>query len=222
MSKRNKPKVFPDPDQLDDDSIFDEVNHTFKEHPKNYIAKLEEIGFEFREDDDFDKEEQEEAEAKPLNSNQMQLVSYFNGDIPLSDKTLEIYLEERRSPNPNYPLFRKYFKSGNKQLLAMILHGLHQYPTLDELLTDLAYFHEFQNILSVLIKHYTIACEEQENLEAFSGLVMDFYYATVPDGYDALYALKEKFPVGTDKRKVIDFLNEIEDAGVDEEGDDEF
>jgi hypothetical protein len=46
---------------------------------------------------------------------------------------------------------------------------------------------------------------------------MEFYYATAPDGYDALYALKEKFAIGSDKRKIIDFLNEIEDAGVDED-----
>lgn len=216
MAKHDKekdPPNFTDPDEF---TTHDKVDRIFKDHPRDYISKLEEMGFVYQDDDEYAQEEEEEAIAKPLNTNQVYLVTYFNGDIPLSDKTLEIYLEERRSPNPNYPLFRKYYKSGNKHLLAMILHGLHQYPTLDELLTDLAYFHEFHNILTVLIQHYTIACEKQENLETFSDLVMDFYYATAPDGYDALYALKEKFRVGTDKRKVIDFLNEIEDAGVDE------
>lgn len=102
------------------------------------------------------------------------------------------------------------------------MHGLHHYPLLDELLTDLAYFHEFQNILSTVIEHYNVACDEQGNLEVFSELAMDFYYATIADGYDALYALKERYPAGNEKRAVIDFLNEIEDAGVDEQHDVEF
>lgn len=97
----------------------------------------------------------------------------------------------------------------------MILHGLHRYPVLDELLTDLAYFHEYQTILSTVIKHYTVACDEQGNLEVFSEFAMDFYYATISDGYDALYALRERYPVDSGKRKVIDFLYEIEDIGVD-------
>ncbi len=181
---------------------------------------MEELGFNYYDDDH--EEEQEEAVAKPLNSKQEYLVSFFNGNIPLSEKTLEILLEERRSPNPNFPLIRKYFKQANKNLLSLLLHGLHQYPVLDELLSDLAYFHEFQNILSTLIDHYTIACDKQGNLEMFSELAMDFYHATTSDGYDALYALRERYPVGSDKRKVIDFLNDIENADVDEGDDVEF
>jgi len=123
---------------------------------------------------------------------------------------------------PNYSLFRKFFKQANKNLLSLILHGLDHYPVLDEFLTDLAYFHEFQNILSIVIKYYAVACDEQGNLEVFSELAMDFYYATIADGYDALYALGERYPAGNEKRAVIDFLNEIEDAGVDEEDDVEF
>lgn len=221
MAKHDKPKDPPDNDDLENEIIRDEVSQIFKKHPDDYISKLEELGFTYH-DDDYDEEEQEEAIAKSLNNNQEYLVSYFNGDTPLSEKTLEIFLEERRSPAPNFPLIRKYFRQTNKHLLSLLLHGLNQYPVLDELLTDLAYFHEFQNILSTVIKHYTIACDEQENLETFSELAMDFYYATLADGYDALYALREKYPVGSDKRKVIDFLNEIEDAGVDQEDDVEF
>ncbi len=37
-------------------------------------------------------------------------------------------------------------------------------------------------------------------------IAQDFYYATKPDGYEALYALRDLFKPGTDKRKVIDFL----------------
>jgi len=158
--------------------------------------------------------------AKPENKNQEHLVSFFSGDIPLSNETVEIFLEERRHPIPNYPLFRKYFRAANKNLLSLILDGLHRYPTLDELLSDLAYFHGFQNILSAVIERYTVACDKQGNLEIFSETAMNFYYATMGDGFDALYALKERYTVDSDKRKVIDFLNEIEDTGVDEEDDD--
>jgi len=219
MGKHDKSKDRPENDDFDGDYIQDEVSRIFKNHPSNPISKLEELGFTYF-DDEPDEEEQEEAVAKPENDNQKYLVSFFNGNIPLSDKVLEIFLEERRQPAPNYPLIRKYFKAANKHLLSLILHGLHQYPVLDELLTDLAYFHEYQKILRTVIEHYTVACDEQGNLEVFSEFAMDFYYATISDGYDALYALRERYPVDSDKRKVIDFLNEIEDAGVDEQEDD--
>jgi len=196
-------------DGLDDEIIRDEINGIFRDHPHDYIAKLEEIGFIYH-DDEVDYEEQEEAKAKPLNANQEYLVSFFDGAIPLSEKTVEIFLEERRSRQPNLPLIRKYFKQANKHLLSLLLHGLHRYPVSDELLSDLAYFHETQNILSILIDHYTAACEKQQNLEAFSELALDFFYATLPDGYDALHALKEKYPPGTTKRSVLDFLSEME------------
>jgi hypothetical protein len=218
MNNNYNDKDIPDYDDLDDEILRDEVNRIFIKHPHDYISRLEELGFVYHDDED-DQEEQEETSAKPENKRQKYLVSFFNGNILLSDKTVEIFLEERRNSNPNYPLFRKYFKEANKHLLSLLLHGLHHYPVSGELLSDLSYFHEFQNILNILIGHYTVACEKQQNLAVFSELAMDFYYATVPDGYDALYALKEVYPVGTDKRKVIDLLNEIEDAGVDEEND---
>jgi hypothetical protein len=50
------------------------------------------------------------------------------------------------------------------------------------------------------------ACVDQENLETFSELAQDFNYATIPDGYEALFALRDLFEAGTDKRKAIDIL----------------
>lgn len=88
---------------------------------------------------------------------------------------------------------------------------------MNALLSDLAFFHEYQNILDTVIKHYLIACEKQENLEVFADLIMDFYYAVSSDGYDVFQVMKEKYHPGTDKRKVIDFLDDIEDTGVDED-----
>jgi len=53
----------------------------------------------------------------------------------------------------------------------------------------------------------------QVNLETFTELAQDFYYATNPDGYEALYALRELFEPHTEKRKIIDFLiSEEEEA----------
>ena len=219
MSKNNKNQDSIENDFLDDEITSDEVRRIFNNHPDDYIAKLEEIGFVYY-DDESDHEEQEEAEAHPHDSNQEYLVAFFNGKISLAEQTVAIFLEERRSPDPNFPLMRRYFKQANKHLLSLLLHGLHHYPVSDELLADLAYFHEFQNILSILIDHYTVACDKQQNLEVFSDLVMDFYYATSPDGYDAFHALREIYPIGSDKRKVIDFLYEVEHAGVDEEQND--
>lgn len=219
MGKHDKSKDPPEDNDFEGNDIQDEVSRIFREHPQDPISKLEELGFTYF-DDEPDEEEQEEAVAKPENNNQKYLVSFFNGNIPLSDNVVEIFLEERRLPAPNYPLIRKYFKAANKHLLSLIIHGLHHYPVHDELLTDLAYFHEYQKILSTVIDHFTIACDEHGNLETFSEIVMDFYYATVEDGYDALYALyalKDRYPIESDKRKVIDFLNDIEDAGVDED-----
>jgi hypothetical protein len=206
-----------DQDEFDDEIIRDEVSRIFSEHPHDYIEKMEEIGFTFF-DDDCDDEEQEEARAKPINSNQQYLVSFFQGNVPLSDRTVEIFLAERRSPKPNFPLIRKYFKQANRYLLALLLHGLHQHPLSDELLADLTYFHEYGSILDVLIKQYMLACEQEERLDRFPELALDFYYATFPDGYDALQALKEKYPLGTNKRQALDFLCEIE--GISDGGDD--
>ena len=204
-------KKFHDRDKLDDEIIRDEVTRVFSEHLHDYIEKLEELGFTFYDDDDDD-EEREEAQAKPVNQNQQYLVSFFQGTVPLSDQTVEIFFEERRSPEANLPLMRKYFKQANKHLLALLLYGLDRFPVLEELLDDLAYFHECAGILPVLIVEYHRACETEQDLARFSGLALDFFYATLPDGYNALQALKEKYPQGTDKRQVVDFLCEMEDT----------
>jgi hypothetical protein len=75
-----------------------------------------------------------------------------------------------------------------------------------EFLSDLGFFHEFENILGTFITYYTQACVDQEDLETFSELARDFYCTTIPDGYEALYALMDLFEPGIDKRNVIDFL----------------
>jgi hypothetical protein len=71
---------------------------------------------------------------------------------------------------------------------------------------DLSFFHEFRNILSVLIIYYTKACVDQTNLDTFAELSKEFYYSTIGDEYEAYYALRDLFEPETEKRKIIDFL----------------
>jgi hypothetical protein len=204
MGKKKKDKTIEDYEKLKNEIMIEKVDEVFRTQPDNYISALEEIGFTYYEDDDY--EETEEANAKPENQNQKDIIAFFKGEIELSDKIFQIFLEERDAENPNLPLIRKYFKKANQNLKSLILYGLDHYPGRLELLSDLVYFHEFKNILSLLITYYMKACVDQENLETFSELAQDFYYATIPDGYEALYALRELFDPGTDKRKAIDFL----------------
>lgn len=212
MGKHDKQKDHPaDDDDFHNEITKDEVSHIFKDHPDDYISTLEELGFVYH-DDKYEPDEKEESTAQPKNANQEYLISFFKGSIPLSAQTITVFLEERRSPHPNYPLFRKYFRSGNRQLLSLLLHGLHLYPVLDELLCDLAFYHEFHPVLQAVIDHYLIACEKQGNLEVFGEFVLDFYYATSLDGYDAFHELRRRHPYGTSKRAVIDFLREVESS----------
>jgi hypothetical protein len=86
------------------------------------------------------------------------------------------------------------------------VYGLDRYPGRIDLLSDLAFFHEFENILRLIITYYTRACVTQSNLETFTMLAWDFYYSTNPDGYEALYALKELLDPDTEKGEIIDSL----------------
>jgi hypothetical protein len=206
MDKKKKDPTIEAYQKLKNEIMFEKVDEVFRTQPDNYISALEEIGFKYYDDDDEDEEEMEEANAKPENQNQKDLVAYFEGQKELSEKILQIFLEERDTENPNLPLIRKYFKKANQNLKSLILYGLDRSQRKLDLLSDLGFFHEFENILGTLITYYTQACVDQENLETFSELARDFYNTTIPDGYEALYALRELFQPGTDKRKVIDFL----------------
>ena len=213
MSKKKKDKTIEEYEKLRNKIAMDKVDEIFRTQPDNYISALEEIGFTYYEDDYDDNEEIEEANAKPENQNQKDIIAYFEGEKELSDKILQIFLEERDAENPNLPLIRKFFKSANQNLKSLILYGLDHYPGRLDLLSDLGFFHEFENILSTLITYYTQACVDQENLEAFAELAQDFYNTTIPDGYEALYALRDLFEPGTDKREIIDILIAEEEGG---------
>ena len=205
MGKKDKDSVLDDYKKLKNEIILDKVDEIFRNHPKDYIAKMEELGFEYFEDDD-DFEEIEERNARAENQRQRDLVAYFENTKKLSKEIFEDYFEEIASENPNNPLIRKYFKKANKNLKALLLYGLDNYPGRIDILSDLAFFHEFENILSILITYYTKACVDQGDLDTFTELAKDFYYSTNPDGYEAYYALRELFEPETNKRKIIDFL----------------
>lgn len=204
MDKKDKDNPLDDYEKLKDEIIIDQVNEIFRTRPENYVSALERIGFEYHEEDDY--EEIKEKNARPENQNQEELVAYFEGKEDPSEAILRIFFVEKDSERPNLPLIRRYFKEGSQKLKELILYGLDHYPNRIDLLSDLAYFHEFKNILSLVITHYTRACLNEMNLQVFAELAEDFCYATNPDGYEALIALRELFESHTEKRKIIDFL----------------
>ena len=182
--------------------VFEKVAKAIRENPKNYVEKLAELGFTWF-DDETDDEAEEERAATIRNDNEKFLVAYFEGETKLSDQVLDAFLAERDSGNLNYPLFRRYFKRGNDNLKQLVLYGLEKHPTDTELLSDLAYCHEFRNILDELIEAYLCACARENDMDRFSELVMSFYLDTEPDGFDALHELEQACSPGSDKWKVI-------------------
>ena len=182
--------------------VCEGVSKAIKENPKNWASKLEELGFQWV-DDEYDEEEVEENIAKPENLNQELLVAYFEGAAKLSEQVLDTYLAERESATPNYPLIRKYFKRGNEHLRRLLIFGLERRPTDIGLLNDLGFFHEFRSILADLIHYYLKACKEEHDMGNFEDLALTFYYGTVPDGFDALYELEQHIATGSDKAKIV-------------------
>ena len=182
--------------------MFEQVSKVFKENPKNWADQLEDLGFTWF-DDEFDQEEIEENSAKPENLNQELLVAYFEDSVKYSKDILNSYLSEKESSKPNYPLIRKYYKSGNENLKRLIISGLKINPADIGLLSDLAYYHEYKNILSKLIFHYLNACEEEQDIKKFEQIVLNFYYDTEADGFEALHELQKKYGIDSEKDKIV-------------------
>ena len=192
-------------ENLQREIIRDRVKEVFKKNPADYIDGLEEIGFSWY-DDNYPSEEDEEDAAVPENDNQQKLIDYFDGKTEFSQSLINLLHNERNSEKPNYPLIRKYFRAGNARLKALLLHGLEPNPTSLELLSDLAFFHDFNDILPELIEHFTRGCLLETDRQNFSELVEEFHYSTERDDYDALLTLRNMFDEDSDKRKIIDFL----------------
>jgi len=183
---------------------FEQVSEIIKKHPDNYVEKLEEIGFQWFDDDAWEEEEEEERAAVPQTENQQALVTFFEEGGPSTDELLDAFQTEKYADEPNYPLFRRYFKQINSNLKKLILWGLDRYPTDSSLLDDLSFFQEFDNVLSELINRYKTACLQEEDLDRFDSLVQDFFMSTIESGFDAYYELKDMFEKNTEKRDIID------------------
>lgn len=205
MSDKEKRPALDEYEELTREILREKVREAFRNNPRNPTDKLEELGFEYF-DDEVDEEEQEELNAKPENQRQRQLVAHFSSHTGFSPKIFEIYSKEKSSECPNYPLLRKYFRTANPSLKSLLIYGLENYPERLDLLDDLSFFHEFENVLDELITYYTQACLNHGNLEIFTELAKDFYYATIPDGYEAYHALRELYEPETAEREIIDFL----------------
>ena len=74
--------------KLKNELVADKVNEGFRKYPDKYIQKLEGIGFQYHEEDDFEKAE--EDEAVPENKRQEYLKSYFEGEVELSESVLTL------------------------------------------------------------------------------------------------------------------------------------
>jgi len=208
-----KPKDKKDPldelMKLKNEIVREKVAEVFKKNPENYREELENLGFQWF-DDDYPDEIEEENNAVVQNENQETLVAYFDGHLELSDTLLDIFLAEKEADDPNYPLFRKYFRQGNPHLKSLIYRGLEKDPTDTGFLSDLAFFHEFHPMLEELIGFYRKACELTDDSETFLELAEDFHFSTFPDGYDAYHALKEVYGPETTKGMIIDQLIQAE------------
>ncbi|MDA9983006.1 hypothetical protein N9H39_09825 [Gammaproteobacteria bacterium] len=94
MGKKDKDFVLDDYEKLKYEMKRDKVSEIIRNHPRDYIAKLEEIGFEYYEDDE-DEEEIEERNAKPENQRQKELVDYFENRKEFSAQIFKFYSEDK-------------------------------------------------------------------------------------------------------------------------------
>jgi hypothetical protein len=197
--------------KTNDERATEKINEIFGKKSEYYRTELAMLGFEWLDDGYLD-EVEEENNAAPENKDQELLVAYFNGEVKLSDKLVEVFLKEKRSDRANYALLRRYFRQGNRNLKTLIYYGLEMDPTDNGFLNDLSVIHEFHPMLGELRERYMEACKIQEDLDSFSDLAQDFFYNTSPDGYEAYHALKEIYGSDTPKGRVIDSLVYMEEA----------
>jgi hypothetical protein len=92
------------------------------------------------------------------------------------------------------------------KLKELLLFGLDRNPTSLDLLLDLGFFNEFNQILEVVIKRYIKACRLETNKENFMELVNMFYFDTSPYGYDVFVTLQQLYNKGDIKKDWLDSL----------------
>ena len=69
---------------------IEQVSKAIKENPKNWSRKLEELGFQWF-DDENNQEQEEERSAKPENPDQELLVGYFHEFKNILDELIQLY-----------------------------------------------------------------------------------------------------------------------------------
>ncbi len=187
-----------------DKKLMADVDEIFRQHPENYRERLEELGFKYEDEDDFDIIDEEIAQ--PENPRQERLVAFFEGAEAVTEELFTLFSEEKASDETNYPLIRKYFRQGNQRLKELIVYGLEKYPERVDLLDDLLFFHEFCEVYPLVVKYYTRACLLQGNMETFSNLARDFFEVTRSQDHREYYALRDLFDPGSVRRKIMDFV----------------
>ena len=184
----------------------DAIDEAFRESPSAGFAKIEDLGFCFAHDETSREEEREERVAVPQTPDQSVLIECFEKGGAPTDVLLQAFIKEKHADDSNYPLFRRYFKQGNKGLTSLLLYGHLQQPTNPEFLSDLSFMHIFSSMLKELIDAYILACNKETDAKKFAILARDFYNNTAPDGYDALCALEEIFLDNSEKQAVLTSL----------------
>ena len=194
-------------EDIKDKLLMDKVSDAIRKDPKNWINNMEEIGFTWM--DDSQDEIEEEKNACPQNINQEYLVAYFDGQVKFDSMLIEIFIQEIESETPNYPLFGKYFKTGNTRLFDLLISGLSGLPTNQVLLSGLGYFHENKNILSRIIDAYIGACKKEDNTIRFRELCLAFINDTNANGYDAIAELKSIFQDNEGKLEILESITKM-------------
>ena len=137
MVERNK-NWTAEYEEIKNEFLINKVSDALRKNPRNWRHSLEEIGFTWV--DDSQNEVEEEKRAAPENTNQEYLIAYFEGRVKFKNSLIDIFIEEAEADNPNYPLFRRYFKTGNIRLIQLLTEGLSDSPTNQTLLSGLSYF----------------------------------------------------------------------------------
>jgi hypothetical protein len=183
------------------------VADLFRRAPHNLIEEIEKLRFTYVVDDDEDAEEiNEELTARPETDFQMALVSYLDGADAPSKTLLKLWREETRREDSSFPLWRRYFRTGNAQLKRLVLFGLDRYPATRDLLENLYVLHSFLPNPKELLLRYMLACDLEDDPERFRELAQDLDVGAASFGYDALHALRARYAVDGLKKKVIDGL----------------
>jgi len=188
------------------------VVEAFRLQPHNIINAVEKIGFTYVVDDEEGETDlTEERAAQPANGDEQALVAYFDNQETPDNSLLSLWdrLTDPQREEPNYPLWRRYFRDGNMQLKRLLLFGLEQSPKDRELLSSLSFLHEFSPMLKELIALYLRACDEENDSECFLALARDFDSNLHASGYEALMVLRERYASHALKAQLVEAATAI-------------